>query len=1070
MRITTTLPACHASTRCSPLLQRIPGLVAWSTRPTSPLRRASGVVLALVVMLLLANPAPARGQCGPGWVETLSPLYSGGVDAVAALPNGDIIVGGDVFYVNDQGQSDTTTTFRYSQSTSQWSRIDTGSTSTYRRVIALAVLPGGDVIAGGFFNSIGGVPANNLARYNPASNTWSAIGSGVSGATFASVDALTVLPGGRVAVGGSFTTAGGVPANNVAIWDPASDTWSALGSGVDSGVHSFAFDPATNDLFVGGSFSFANNLYTLRVARYNLDSGQWSSLALGNEPGFEFGTNGSVLALTLLPSGDLIAGGYFSSAGGVPVSKIARFSRATSTWSALGSGVTGEGFAYVSSLATLPTGDVLVGGFFTTAGGAPANYIALYNPATSTWSTLGSGTNYSVSSLAFLPGGDVLLGGGFSLAGNLYSPRVARYSFTGPTVSITAGPADFEACEPNTPATFSVTTVSTGNAPVTYQWRKDGIPVSELSNPTASTPTLTIEFVSFNDEGTYDCVVSNGCVTLTSTPAQLFNCGCGPGWVPMEPPTTITGVANDSAVLPDGDLVLGGFFTTSTDWLTNRLARYNPTTNTLSQLGSDGFSNSSSINAVAVLPGGDVIVGGTFTAAGGVPANNIVRYSPGTNTWSALGSGLNARPLDLLVIPGGDVIATGDFTTAGGVPANYIARYNPATDTWSALGSGLSFIGICLALAPGGDVIVGGIFGTAGGVFVNNIARYNPVANTWSDIGFGVFYQVNSVAVLPGGDVIAGSYPGINDPTMERILRYNAVSNTWSPLGSGLQGAEIEVASLAVLPGGDLIAGGNFTTIGGITANSIARYNPASDSWSALGLGLDSTYPDFTPSVHAVAALPGGDVLASGSFNLAGGVPAELIARYRTLGAPPPVITAQPTPQTTTCPTRSATFTIGLTAQGSVSYQWQWRTDPANEWNTVNDGLNLDQYGSSSRFTAQGASTSVLSITDASGSGTAGSHWEKRCVVLDDCHLVVSNATTLTARTCGCGLSDIAGPGQSIGSDNTLTADDIIVFLNWFFAGNTGADVAGPGQSTSPDGQFTADDIIVFLNRFFAGC
>ncbi|MFO0491982.1 MAG: GC-type dockerin domain-anchored protein, partial [bacterium] len=312
--------------------------------------------------------------------------------------------------------------------------------------------------------------------------------------------------------------------------------------------------------------------------------------------------------------------------------------------------------------------------------------------------------------------------------------------------------------------------------------------------------------------------------------------------------------------------------------------------------------------------------------------------------------------------------------------------------------------------------------------------------------------------------------PGINDPTMERILRYNAVSNTWSPLGSGLQGVDIEVRSLAVLPSGDLIAGGNFTTVGGITANSIARYNPASDSWSALGLGLDSTYPDFTPSVHAVAALPGGDVLASGSFDLAGGVPAELIARYRPLGTPAPVITAQPMPQTTTCPTRSATFTIGLTAQGSVSYQWQWRTDPANEWNTVNDGLNLDQYGSSSRFTAQGASSSVLSITGASGSGTAGSHWEKRCVVLNDCHLVVSNATTLTARTCGCGLSDIAGPGQSVGSDNTLTADDIIVFLNWFFAGNTGADVAGAGQSTVPDGQFTADDIIVFLNRFFAGC
>jgi hypothetical protein len=69
-----------------------------------------------------------------------------------------------------------------------------------------------------------------------------------------------------------------------------------------------------------------------------------------------------------------------------------------------------------------------------------------------------------------------------------------------------------------------------------------------------------------------------------------------------------------------------------------------------------------------------------------------------------------------------------------------------------------------------------------------------------------------------------------------------------------------------------------------------------------------------------------------------------------------------------------------------------------------------------------------------------------------------------------CGPSDIAGPGQGAGADGELTADDIIVFLNAFFAGDPIADVAGPGQSPDPDREFTADDIIVFLNRFFAGC
>ena len=102
-------------------------------------------------------------------------------------------------------------------------------------------------------------------------------------------------------------------------------------------------------------------------------------------------------------------------------------------------------------------------------------------------------------------------------------------------------------------------------------------------------------------------------------------------------------------------------------------------------------------------------------------------------------------------------------------------------------------------------------------------------------------------------------------------------------------------------------------------------------------------------------------------------------------------------------------------------------------------------------------------------------------VLMPDGGLVLAGRSSTTSRnidfiavkfggTAACGPSDIAGPGQSLGSDNALTADDIIVFLNWFFADDTRADVAGPGQSTSPDGQFTADDIIVFLNRFFAGC
>ncbi|MFN7374006.1 MAG: GC-type dockerin domain-anchored protein [bacterium] len=102
-------------------------------------------------------------------------------------------------------------------------------------------------------------------------------------------------------------------------------------------------------------------------------------------------------------------------------------------------------------------------------------------------------------------------------------------------------------------------------------------------------------------------------------------------------------------------------------------------------------------------------------------------------------------------------------------------------------------------------------------------------------------------------------------------------------------------------------------------------------------------------------------------------------------------------------------------------------------------------------------------------------------VLMPDGGLVLAGRSSTTSQnmdfivakfggTTACGLSDVAGSGQSIGANGDLTADDIIVYLNWFFAGDTRADVAGAGQSSTPDSQFTADDIIVFLNRFFAGC
>jgi hypothetical protein len=79
------------------------------------------------------------------------------------------------------------------------------------------------VVVGGRFAMAGRTPATNIAVYDPLTGDWSALGAGLYGATdafdIAQVDALVALPDGSLVAGGRFTTAGGVPAKNIARWN-----------------------------------------------------------------------------------------------------------------------------------------------------------------------------------------------------------------------------------------------------------------------------------------------------------------------------------------------------------------------------------------------------------------------------------------------------------------------------------------------------------------------------------------------------------------------------------------------------------------------------------------------------------------------------------------------------------------------------------------------------------------------------------------------------------------------------------------------------------------------------------
>lgn len=87
-------------------------------------------------------------------------------------------------------------------------------------------------------------------------------------------------------------------------------------------------------------------------------------------------------------------------------------------------------------------------------------------------------------------------------------------------------------------------------------------------------------------------------------------------------------------------------------------------------------------------------------------------------------------------------------------------------------------------------------------------------------------------------------------------------------------------------------------------------------------------------------------------------------------------------------------------------------------------------------------------------------------------NLDVATAGQFVGFQLQCNPADVAGLGAAIGSDGLVTVDDLVVFLQVFFAGNAAiADLIGlGGGGAPPDGAVTVDDLVYFLTKFFSSC
>jgi pimeloyl-ACP methyl ester carboxylesterase len=304
------------------------------------------------------------------------------------------------------------------------------------------------------------------------------------------------------------------------------------------------------------------------------------------------------------------------------------------------------------------------------------------------------------------------------------------------------------------------------------------------------------------------------------------------------------------------------------------------------------------------ISGTAVLVGGKFTTAGGVPANNIAQYDTITGVWSALGNSvvgggvqghettsgsILGGEVHSITVDGNIVYVGGHFYKADGVAAFSIATWNASTDIWAPLGDGFdryvvdaiavqSTVVYIIAHSPFASIpdlgprtfaswwngvkwsanccLTGGGFPWLGGYF-------RALARGDSYLYFGgsfnsIVYNVTSSLAAPG------------------LARWNGA--TWSALDPGGPANHITALTFSH---GDLYVAGNLVAGDPGTSQGIMKWNEASRSWSVIASTI--TAPLVTQPRITALTVRGNQLYAAGDFDSIDGVPAKNIAMWNAL-------------------------------------------------------------------------------------------------------------------------------------------------------------------------------------------
>jgi hypothetical protein len=273
-------------------------------------------------------------------------------------------------------------------------------------------------------------------------------------------------------------------------------------------------------------------------------------------------------------------------------------------------------------------------------------------------------------------------------------------------------------------------------------------------------------------------------------------------------------------------------------------------------------------------PNGDIYVCGSFTGVsngGSAVANTkgIARWSKANQIWGAVGdpnTGATITNIGTMAFDAaGNLYVGGTFTNLANIAAaDYFAKYTVSTNTWSAVGSGLNNTVLAIVISPDGTLYIGGAFNTAGGDSnCKNIAKKSLNDSNWLPLGTGLIYTVYAMKYLSNGRVVVGGHDPMS--AIGDIIHYwdGTSFHSFTELGANEFEGSDYIFSIDTTPSGTIVIGGIFTNAGGDPkANRVAAWR--GNNWGALMAG------GVNNTVYKVFCADNGDIYLSGYLTQAG--------------------------------------------------------------------------------------------------------------------------------------------------------------------------------------------------------